>query len=126
MVGFFALAAMSTDTAAKVLHGIAHERESHEWMEHALVAHDHALAIDAGRHEPSSIGTPDVEADHPALHGAVTATVMPSLLMAIAVIVDLPIATIDTDRGALPRSVTQAAPPWVRARPSQPRAPPLG
>ncbi|MEO7966265.1 MAG: hypothetical protein ABIT38_20380 [Gemmatimonadaceae bacterium] len=125
MLLFLALVAMSADTATKVLHGIAHQRESHEWMAHGVVAHPHSRASEAAEVQRSSVDALDVDDDHVALHGAVTATVLPSLLMAVAVIIEMPIAAFDTEREALPHWVAQTAPPWVRARSTKPRAPPL-
>ena len=124
MLLFLAIVSLSADTAAKVLHGVAHQREAHEWMEHGP-AHQHSAASMA-EHQRSSVEALEGEADHVALHFTVTASVLPTLLMAGAVIVDLPIAAIDTGPAALPDRVAQTAPPWFRARPGQPRAPPLG
>ena len=126
MLAFVALVAVSTDTATKVLHGIAHQREAQEWMEHGVVAHSHAPSSEAGEPQRASVDALDADAMHFDLHGAIAATVLPTLLMTVAVIVEQPIATIDTERDALRHPVAQAAPPWVRARPGQPRAPPLG
>ena len=125
MLLFLAVIALSTDTAAKVLHGIAHQREAHAWMDHGLRAHRQSLAPD-GEHQGSSVDAPDVDANHLALHGAVAATVLPTILMAVAAIVQMPMATIEPERSALSHFVAQAPPPWIRARPTQPRAPPLG
>ena len=121
---FLAIVSLSADTAAKVLHGVAHQREAHEWMEHGLAHHQSSASM--AEQQRSSIDALDGDADHVTLHFTVAATVLPTLLMTVAVIVDLPIAAIDTEPAALPDRVAQTAPPWVRARPGQPRAPPLG
>ncbi len=119
------LVAVSTDSATKVMHGVSHSRQAHELTEHGLVAHHHGPAADAAEHQ-SSADDPDADAEHFALHGVVTATVLPSILMVASAIVDAPIAEVNAERNALHCPNAQAAPPWVCARPVQPRAPPLG
>ena len=121
-----AVIALSADTAVKFVHGIAHQREARDRSHHGGVGQGHGSVADETNIPHSSIDAIDVDADHLALHGVVTATVGLTSLMTVAVIVELPIATTGTESGASPRPVAQAAPPWSRARPSQPRAPPVG
>lgn len=112
-----AIVAASTDSALKVMHGVVHARDSHESVVHGLAA-------DAS--ERASVDVLDADADHFALHAAIAPRVLTHIAMVTSAIVGAPIVDGRTQRHALPRSNAQTAPPWVRTRTTQPRAPPLG
>ena len=126
LITLLAFVAISMDTATKVLHGVAHQREAYEHAVHQGALHYNPHIADAASRHESAVESPDADADHGALHNAASARVVLKVQAALPSAHQVWVAASVALTPVAPFRVVQPRPPSALARPTQPRAPPLG
>ncbi len=126
LFALLAFVALSSDTATKLLHGVTHWREASERNAAPVTNHDAVRGGGAAEDPPRSLEVPDIDADHGALHGMASVNLPLTLPLVLASTIWLAVVLDPAATANLPAFVPDAGYPSARARPRQPRAPPLG